>query len=183
MIDVVFLLLIFFMCASRFRSLERRLDAELPRDGQNLGPPPDLVPNELRVQLFWANSRRDAAWPFGQCIHSPRRAFPEGWREMDRRVRGDVTTDGAHLVCTVNRKRRVEDAAGSGDPDWNELARILSDFVVRDPGQKVVIDARQAVPFRAVVGALDACKRARVANVRFQAPPVEEGGGDDWWWM
>ncbi len=32
MIDVVFLLLIFFMCASRFRVLERRLDAFLPKD-------------------------------------------------------------------------------------------------------------------------------------------------------
>jgi biopolymer transport protein ExbD len=32
MIDVVFLLLIFFMCASKFRVLERRLDAFLPKD-------------------------------------------------------------------------------------------------------------------------------------------------------
>ncbi len=33
MIDVVFLLLIFFMCASKFRVLERRLDAFLPPRG------------------------------------------------------------------------------------------------------------------------------------------------------
>ena len=32
MIDVVFLLLIFFMCASKFRTLEQRLDAYLPKD-------------------------------------------------------------------------------------------------------------------------------------------------------
>jgi biopolymer transport protein ExbD len=32
MIDVVFLLLIFFMCASKFRIIERRLDAFLPKD-------------------------------------------------------------------------------------------------------------------------------------------------------
>jgi biopolymer transport protein ExbD len=32
MIDVVFLLLIFFLCASKFRQLERRLDAFLPKD-------------------------------------------------------------------------------------------------------------------------------------------------------
>lgn len=32
MIDVVFLLLIFFMCASKFRVLEQRLDAFLPKD-------------------------------------------------------------------------------------------------------------------------------------------------------
>ncbi len=39
MIDVVFLLLIFFMCASKFRVLERRLDAFLPRtEGIGRGP-------------------------------------------------------------------------------------------------------------------------------------------------
>lgn len=47
----------------------------------------------------------------------------------------------------------------------------------------VVLDARQAVPFRIVVAALDACMSARVAAVKFAAPPVEGGGGDDWWWM
>lgn len=47
----------------------------------------------------------------------------------------------------------------------------------------VVVDARQAVPFQWVVGALDACARAGVRNVKFQAPPVEGAGGADWWWM
>ncbi len=40
MIDVVFLLLIFFMCASKFRVLEQRLDAFLPRGGPGRPPPP-----------------------------------------------------------------------------------------------------------------------------------------------
>ena len=40
MIDVVFLLLIFFMCASKFRVLERRLDVFLPRGGPEKGDPP-----------------------------------------------------------------------------------------------------------------------------------------------
>jgi len=33
MIDVVFLLLIFFLCASRFSEREKILDAQLPRAG------------------------------------------------------------------------------------------------------------------------------------------------------
>jgi len=38
MIDVVFLLLIFFMCASKFRVLERRMDAFLPQEGPHHPP-------------------------------------------------------------------------------------------------------------------------------------------------
>jgi biopolymer transport protein ExbD len=47
MIDVVFLLLIFFLCASKFRQLERRLDAFLPKDGLTGGDfidPPVEIP-------------------------------------------------------------------------------------------------------------------------------------------
>ncbi len=62
--------------------------------------------------------------------------------------------------------------------DLNVLARKL--FELREGGGLdlvAVIDARKNVPFRWVFGALDACKRAKVKDVRFQAPPV----GDECW--
>ena len=46
MIDVVFLLLIFFMCASRFRTVEKRLDAFLPNRGpgrETVSAPPEVM--------------------------------------------------------------------------------------------------------------------------------------------
>ncbi len=49
MIDVVFLLLIFFMCASRFRVLEQRLDAFLPNKGD--GPPPVRIDVEIPIRV------------------------------------------------------------------------------------------------------------------------------------
>lgn len=44
MIDVVFLLLIFFICTMNFRVIEGRVDTELPKDeGQNSGVVADLL--------------------------------------------------------------------------------------------------------------------------------------------
>jgi len=45
-----------------------------------------------------------------------------------------------------------------------------------------VIDGRQRVPFYVILGAVDACARAELYNVRFQAPPVAGGGGSDYWY-
>jgi biopolymer transport protein ExbD len=171
MIDVVFLLLIFFLLASKFRSIERRLDADLPKDeGQNPVPKKIELPQEIRVKIYWANSNPTRQWPYGQVIHSPSAPFPTDW--PGRIV--PLSTAGHHIVIQVG-KAKVN--------DLNDLARTLADLAVAQPDMPVVIDARQAVPFRWIVGAVDACKRARVKEIKFQAAPVEGGGGDDWWWM
>jgi biopolymer transport protein ExbD len=169
MIDVTFLLLVFFMCSMQFKTIEQRLDADLPKDGPGPGPGDIERPTEVRVKVYWANGR-------GQPIHSAGAAFPPDWRG----AKPPLSTAGAHVAMKVNRLH-IRDSA-SGGPDLNELARTLRDLVARDP-MPVVIDARSAVPFRWVIGALDACARARVRDVRFQAPPAPDGGGDDWWWL
>ncbi|MHC4249934.1 MAG: ExbD/TolR family protein [Planctomycetota bacterium] len=165
MIDVTFLLLIFFLCSMNFKSVERALGAELPKkDGQMIGlPPPDDDDIPIRVKLHWANAR-------GQVIHSPRSAYPEDFQG----VRRHVDLGGAHVVVRVGRL---------GVRDLNELARTLADLAARDSDISVVIDARQAVPFKWVIGALDACARAQVRDVKFQSPPKPGCGGDDWWWL
>ena len=52
MIDVTFLLLIFFMCTIKFKTLEGKLEAHLPK---NVGPEPTAQPEleslELRVEV------------------------------------------------------------------------------------------------------------------------------------
>ena len=164
MIDVVFLLLIFFMCSMQFKSVERKLDAELPKDeGQNPIPTKVEIPTEIRVKLYWANSQK-------MVIHSPSRAFPENWNGV---IVPSLHTRGAHVEIKVNQ---VE------VPDLTALARMLRDLHSTQP-MPVVLDSRMAVPFPWVIGAMDACKRAKVTEIKFQAPPVEGGGGSDWWWM
>ncbi len=164
MIDVVFLLLIFFMCSMQFRPVEQKLEAELPKDE---GPErvEDIVvpPAEVRVKICWANGR-------SEVIHSPSAAYPDPWPG----AKVPLSTAGAHVEVRVNDLRV---------PDLNALARILRDIGAQSPDMAVVLDARQAVPFRWVIGAMDAGKRARMMNGKFQAPPVEGAGGADWWWM
>ena len=55
MIDVVFLLLIFFMCTSRFSVLEERMDAMLPAEGTD--PTDEIIPfvPELTVRVSAAD--------------------------------------------------------------------------------------------------------------------------------
>jgi len=169
MIDVVFLLLIFFMCASNFRTQEKKLDANLPKD-EGLMPKPVKeieIPNEIRVKIYWANNVRTMRqWPFGQPIHSPTLALPPTVHQVF------VSLEGAHIVIQVGKVQCA---------DLNDLYAKLADLTARQPDQPVVIDARQAIPFKWVLGAIDSCARAKVKNVKFQAPAVEEGGGDDWW--
>ena len=161
-IDCTFLLLIFFLLTARFKTFERRLDADLPKnEGQNPIPKKVEQPNEIRVKVFWENSA-------GQVISSPKYGDPSDV------VRGaSLSVAGAHIAIQANKIPCT---------DLNDLAKKLADLGARNPGTPVVIDARQKVPFKWVLGAIDACARAKITNVKFQAPPVEGGGGDDWWW-
>lgn len=128
------------------------------------------VPAEIRVKIYWANAK-------GQVIYSPERPFPEDWSG----VTVPLSIAGAHIEVKVNQ---MKFGVGPGpEPVLDELARILAELAERNPTIPVVIDARRAVPFKWVFGALDACKRAKVKSIRFQAPPVRGGGGSDWWWM
>ena len=57
MIDIVFLLLIFFMCTARFRSDEHALASNLPRDGERDFKRVDVEPpTEIVVKIFWESA-------------------------------------------------------------------------------------------------------------------------------
>ena len=50
MIDVTFLLLVFFLCTLRFKSLDQKLEAHLPREGGVAqGEPAPVIDVRLRV--------------------------------------------------------------------------------------------------------------------------------------
>ena len=52
MIDVTFLLLVFFMCTLQFKTLEGKLSAYLPKEvGPQSTPPPDVVIEDIEVVL------------------------------------------------------------------------------------------------------------------------------------
>jgi len=93
MIDVVSLLLIFFMCCMQFKTVVRKLEAQLPQnEGPKPFPAPVVNPTEIRVNIYWANAR-------GQVIHSPAAAFGESFPGR----RAPLSTAGAHVEFRVNK--------------------------------------------------------------------------------
>ena len=142
MVDVVFLLLIFFMVASRFKTMEHRLDANLPKDeGQNPMPADIEPPEEIRVYMWVPPGKPDDV------------AIGLG----DRKA-----ANVANLDQLVGKLKGMMAAVGGTNT-------------------AVVIDARKNVKFKYVIGALDACGRAEIEDVKFQAPAVPGGGGHNWW--
>jgi len=131
MIDVVFLLLIFFMCVSTFVRPEHRLDVGLT--GGPGPPPPPPPPPSVVVR---------------------------------------IRMDGERALITA------QDYACR---DLNDLAARLGRLSRAVPDVQVVVDGRSNVPFQYVIGAMDACGRARITNVSLMEPVAGAGGSDYWY--
>lgn len=149
MIDIVFNLLIFFMCATKLRSTEALIRAYLPKGLGPIGGAAVVPLNEVRVKLLWL----DAA--------------------------GRPTTDPAagHAVLAVGAGRlsapgELDGPGAARSPAWGALQeRLRTLLAAADGGQlPVIIDAREQVPVQVVVSALNEVVRAEVKEVRFAAP-------------
>ena len=159
MIDVVFLLLVFFLLASRFKVAEGELKSYLPKDrgaGTDVSPI-DLY--EVRLKLLW----------------------------YDDQKRPTTDRKAGHVVLKVSNdiypeKTMMDSVTGKLEtfPDWEALYQHLLDFKsayrgTRPKGLPVIIDARRLVPWKHVVSALDTCLRADLEDITFAAPasPLE----------
>lgn len=154
MIDVVFLLLIFFLLASRFKATEGEIRTYLPKNrGQGQSEYPiDLA--EVRIQLLWHDET-------GAPSRDP---------------------DVGHVVLEVNDEafpsRVLYDTVTKRDedvPHWEVLLEYLKDrkagYRGSSPrGQPVIIDARPVVPWKHVVSAVDQCVIAEIEDFTFAAP-------------
>jgi serine/threonine protein kinase/biopolymer transport protein ExbD len=117
---------------------------------------------EIRVRIYWANDE-------GQMIHSAKMGFPPNWSGQ----RPALSVAGAHIMIEVNNLPTPQTRVG--DADLDELTRVLKNLVARNP-LPVTIDAREAVPFRWVMGVIASCSRANMGLVIFQAPDMDGGG-------
>lgn len=148
MIDVTFLLLVFFVCTIRFKTLEGKLSAYLPED---VGGNPEQVDPVDAVDVVVAvveagvrkNLRDEGVWHAGDA-GNPR--FRWVGREVEFRV-------GPLRFTEVDA-----------------LRRRLAELHRADPGRPVTIDARAGTVTADVVTALDAAVAARFEEIRFAAP-------------
>lgn len=154
MIDVTFLLLIFFMCTLQFRQLEGKLTAHLPKDaGVNHQKSERLPALELRIEVehpgarLWAGAPGEGT-PFDPREHA-RFRFGEDrqltWSLGPRRF-DDFESFATHLLGRAEI-----------DPDFGTRAAVL--------------DARSGVVYGEVVRVLDLLRESGLSEVRFAGPP------------
>ena len=146
MIDIVFLILIFFMCATRFKQIEKKLDAFLPTEE---GPAASRVlvePEEVTIYIQ-DNPRLRASTDFSL------RATRKATYYLNSRDATPVT-DMALLQSTLIRLGE--------NPDRRVLIAPYDEKDGKD----------QLVPFFNVIRVVDACKLAGLSHIRFQAPAV-----------
>jgi len=158
MIDVTFLLLIFFIVNLKFKVEEGEIESFLPKDkGQGKGTP-SIDLKEVRIKLLWYDSsgRPTKDLNAGQVV------LKVG--------RNSYNTPG---LLTGNDPAMVDNPAE--EAVWQKLFTDLEGFKSgytgkTDKGLPVIIDAREQVPYRYIVRALNEVVRADIKNVTFAAP-------------
>jgi biopolymer transport protein ExbD len=158
MIDIVFLLLIFFMCATRFRQVEQRLDAFLPKDEGQMNVPVEQMkkPDEIRILI------KDNI--------TARQSDSFNVRAM-RAATFFLHSKDSQEFTDVNQLEPPLRAAAAANPE--QAVIIVPADEVRDHDQ--------LVPFFNVVAVMDVAKRAGIKTIKFQAPrqdvaPTASGG-------
>jgi len=124
MVDVIFCLCVFFMCSMKFKQVEGKFDAWLPKDAGTTAPA--ALPQEIRIAIDW-DARQEVA------------RLQMGTR---------LVADGAELRTLLRGAR--DDRAG----DRNGVV-------------PVVIDADGRVPWKDVIGVIDACRELHLDRVEF----------------
>jgi biopolymer transport protein ExbD len=148
MIDVVFLLLVFFVFSARFIVLEETLPSYLPK-GRGDEPFPEQVMAEVVVGLGWKDEKASAT------------AFTSGpYGGADR----GLVAFGQHL------DRRV----GYVAPRFDEIERYLVDRVQQyGPKTPVTVHFENGVPWQVVVDVIDVCERVGLHDVAVGAEEIE----------
>jgi biopolymer transport protein ExbD len=113
MIDVVFLLLIFFMCASKFRTLEKRLDALMPREGPGPGPVSHTEEIPIRVGTHSSSARLPRFQLYRWVTHDPNELAAH-LRRFPRPVNYRVVIDG-ESNCPFQHIMSAMDACARAD--------------------------------------------------------------------
>ena len=157
MIDVVFLLLIFFMCATKFKQPEGELSTYLPRDRGSSGGKPTVDPG-CRISVWKEGSEivafRDADMRipsrttdnWGDDLEAAQAEF-ENYYEL-------IGPDLSYLRDQVRQRR---DSYIGGSPD----------------GLPVIIAVDDDVPTMYTVAIVDICKELEIKAISFAAPEHE----------
>jgi len=144
MIDVVFQLLIFFLCNLQYRTLEGRLDAFLPKDrGAGREEVTLVTPVEITLRVVTPGERRDPL--------DPARAWSGS---------GPYELVGRELAYAVGPRQSRSLA---------DVERWLTELARAAEERKLVLDPREGTVYDDVVPLLDAAHEAGFEGLTFVA--------------
>src|SRR5262245_34870145 len=138
LIDVIFCLLLFFMCSFHFKQLEGKMEAWLPQDkGENKKPAPTTTLGEIRIVLEFDKVRNQVVRRFGRTEYADDNELAELMkRQYDQhKANGDgdvpviIQPDGAVPWDAVIR---VMDLAKQKELQKMEFSLARSEFVIPD---------------------------------------------------
>lgn len=107
MIDIVFLLLIFFLVATRFAEEDRELDVDLPTASEaqpSIAKPLEIVINIDREGRFFLDNRQMSIDEVEKHVHD---AVTNNPLSQSAIIRADRQTDWDHVVAVMNACRRA----------------------------------------------------------------------------
>jgi len=152
MIDVTFLLLIFFMCTLKFKILEGKLSAYLPKDvGVQAFDTPPVEKVDIRLDV--RNSGTKLRYDRKAKANVP---YTENDAKQGLRF---FYGDDRIVEYTVGGKKTTE---------LTEVVRRLTTFKKADPEMKATVDARKDVTQKDVVVILDAAIDAGYNDITFK---------------
>ena len=148
MIDVVFLLLVFFMCANVFKNPEGALRAYLPKGGDGGGID---ARRDCRIRI-WRQLDQIAVAIDDRSISID----TPGHFESQRGFNGGLGPNEKELLAHLEMRTASYETDGS----------------LGATGLPVIIDFSHDVPSKYVVQMLNLCHRARVIDVAFAQPEM-----------
>lgn len=152
MIDVTFLLLVFFMCTLKFRVLEGTLDAHLPKDVGLHGHEHDFNVVNLRINVAEPGTKVVQDW-------STRELRPMTAAEEAAGLRFSFGDDRI-VEFTVN---------GNTFRSVDEVIPLMKMFITEIPDARLTIDVRDGTAQQEVVPVLDAVRELGFSKIRFSA--------------
>ena len=155
MIDVTFLLLIFFMCTIKFKTLEGKLAAYLPKDvGVNTSQAEPIEKVEILIKVLQPGTRLDPKSAHQKKSRDPRLVAPWNGDPGSRFVYG---TDRVLEYRIGPRKTQSLD----------ELRERLIKAHKADDERPATIDPRKGTVYEDVVAVLDQALIAKFEEITF----------------
>ncbi len=157
MIDIVFQLIIFFLLSLKFKTVDQRIDANMPKDrGPNQEPVPVLDHPKIKIKVFRKNRENPAeAYTLVKIDGSHSYRLPAGDWSTDKRDESARVAEYDAVMAQIQRVIEVK---------W--------DVVDRDPETRAEIVAPPpygvSVPHGDVIRVLDVFVAAGLTKVFFE---------------